>query len=177
MTKVKNPDEEVTKGIKENFRYNSETGRVCRRNTVEGKDKWSLGDKRSTIRGYRLIYFKSKTYRAHRVAYLLHTGDWPIDQIDHINHVKDDNRWCNLRPASCLENNRNVPLTVNNTSGHKGVYWNKNNNVWMAKIWIGAKDGKWKHLGCFKDYERAVNARQKAERELGFHENHGRTPS
>lgn len=38
------------------------------------------------------------------------TGKWPKEQVDHINRIRDDDRWENLREASCSENNFNKIL-------------------------------------------------------------------
>lgn len=43
-------------------------------------------------------------YKASRLAWLYMTGEWPKYEMDHINHVKDDNRWVNLRDVTPAEN-------------------------------------------------------------------------
>ena len=57
------------------------------------------------------------------------------------------------------------------TSGAIGVAWDRSRNKWMAYIGIM---GRLKSIGRFSDFDAAVRARKKAERELGYHENHGR---
>lgn len=52
----------------------------------------------------------------------------------------------------------------NNTSGHKGVSWNKRRELWEAYIQV---HGKRKYLGRFDKYTDAVKARELAE-ELYF---------
>ena len=54
--------------------------------------------------GYRAIGMGGKSYKAHRLAWLYVHGEWPKEQIDHINHIRTDNRMENLRPASGGEN-------------------------------------------------------------------------
>lgn len=83
-------------------------------------------------------------YQAHRVIYAIQTGEWPIDQIDHINGNKSDNRWINLRKASCSQNCMNRGINSLNTSGFKGVCWVKSINKWRVqiqvnkrRIWVG----------------------------------------
>ena len=49
--------------------------------------------------GYIQIYLDGLIYRAHRLAWLYMTGEWPVGYLDHKNGVRDDNRWCN-RPGS-----------------------------------------------------------------------------
>lgn len=57
--------------------------------------------------GYRVINLGGKPILAHRMAWFLHTGEWPDGPIDHINRDRDDNRIVNLRVVSAAENNRN----------------------------------------------------------------------
>lgn len=75
----------------------------------------------SNSHGYLTIRLDRELYRAHRLAWLYMTGDWPTQMIDHQNSVRADNRFANLREASVQENNRNVDLQTNNTTGFKGV--------------------------------------------------------
>ena len=120
--------------------------------------------------GYRYIQIDSKLYRSHRLAFLYMTGKFPEDQIDHINQVRDDNRWKNLRPVTHQENHRNRGIGKGNTSGFVGVCWSKANRKWNAYITI---DGKSKSLGFFEVKEGAVSARKAANIKYGFHSNHG----
>ena len=114
--------------------------------------------------GYIYIAIDSKKYRAHRLAWLYVHGNFPANQIDHINEVKDDNRIVNLRLATNLENHQNQssPRT-NNTSGYLGVIWDKFSGKWRARIKV---NGKQKHLGCFDTGEEASEAYVTAKREL-----------
>ena len=59
-------------------------------------------------KGYLRIAADGRSYRAHRLAVLYMTGAWPSEQIDHINQVRTDNRWSNLRPATNGENGANT---------------------------------------------------------------------
>lgn len=58
-------------------------------------------------RGWVNICFDGKTYAAHRLAWYYVTGEWPSMDIDHINRVRDDNRFANLRHISRAENLKN----------------------------------------------------------------------
>jgi hypothetical protein len=120
--------------------------------------------------GYRRIGIKGGDYPAHRLIWFLQTGEWPKLEIDHINHIRDDNRWENLRQVSSLLNGRNLPLKKSNISGHTGVFWHKVNKNWCAQVSV---NGKAKHLGSFQEKADAIKARQEANKEYGFHENHG----
>lgn len=84
--------------------------------------------------------------------------------VDHVNGDTHDNRKQNLRICSKklnCQNRRHV--NKNNTSGHKGVTWNKITNCWMAYIHI---DNKFKNLGYFNDIKEAIEARKNAEIEV-----------
>lgn len=123
-------------------------------------------------RGYIQACVLRHRLLAHRVAWLLGTGDWPKDQIDHINGDRSDNRIGNLREVSNAENARNMSISVRNKSGVPGVFFDARRNKWVANI---GENSRTKHLGSFDDFELAVEAREKAKAEKGFHPNHGIT--
>ncbi|MEK6878193.1 MAG: HNH endonuclease [Nanoarchaeota archaeon] len=80
--------------------------------------------------------------------------------IDHINGNKLDNRKCNLRFVTYSQNLMNSKLPNNNTSGYKGVTWDKNRNRWRAQIKINKKEI---NLGRFIKKEEAIKTRKRAE--------------
>jgi len=125
----------------------------------------SLGNK-----GYIRLKVDGRQYQAHRVAWLIMTGEWPENDIDHINHDRADNRFINLREATCMENARNQKLRKTNKSGVCGVRLNKKKTKWDAQIQVV---GKIIHLGAFDKFENAVKVRKEAEEKYGFHPNHG----
>lgn len=107
-----------------------------------------------TSYGYMTIRFGGRTgglILAHRAIWKIVTGDEPAE-IDHINNIKSDNRFCNLRIASHPENGRNRLLMKNNTSGYKGVSWYKKLSKWKAQICV---DRKHIHIGYFRTAEEA----------------------
>lgn len=120
-------------------------------------------------------YFKGKIfgkpYLAHRLIWVYMTGEWP-DEVDHINGVRDDNRWGNLRNVNHQENQRNQKLRKDNTSGICCVRRNKRDKKWYANI---KHNGVQLFLGCFGNIEDAIAARKAAEIKYCYHENHGRT--
>lgn len=84
--------------------------------------------------GYRNISIGNKKFRAHLLAWLYMTGEWPTRYVDHKNRITDDNRWTNLRAATRKQNNENRGLFKNNTSGATGVVWDRKANKWRAVV-------------------------------------------
>lgn len=109
----------------------------------------------SDDKGYRRTNFSGICITAHRAAWAIFHGEWPSEEIDHINNVRCDNRIENLRPASRTGNNRNRLISVLNTSGLKGASWNKQSRRWVAQI---AVSGKKIFLGYHDTAEDAHNA-------------------
>jgi len=110
-------------------------------------------------------------FKSHRVIYAMFHGRWPEHTIDHINGDRSDNSISNLRDVTQKENTRNATLAVGSLSGMTGVTWNKSANRWVARMMV---DGKQFYLGSFKDLNKAKHARELANREKGFHINHGK---
>lgn len=122
-------------------------------------------------RGYLCGVVCYRSYLAHRVVWLMCTGDWPNQQIDHINGVRSDNRFENLRDVSAAENMKNLTLQSRNRSGVPGVNWCPRQQKWRVYI---TTNRVMKSLGFFDDFDLAVAKRRAAEIENGFHPNHGR---
>lgn len=101
---------------------------------------------------YCQITINEKRYYAHRLAWLYIYGEFPDEHIDHINGGKTDNRINNLRPATRSQNLKNQEKHSNNTSGYKGVCWDKSKQKWKA---YGRLNGKSFHLGYFDTREEA----------------------
>lgn len=121
--------------------------------------------------GYFQIKVLDKIYLAHRLVWLFTYGDWPQFNIDHIDGERTNNAVANLRDVPQSENMLNVRLRKDNASGVTGVAWNTRYQRWDAVI---RKNGVRRFIGSFKDKDLAIQARLKAQRELGFHDNHGR---
>lgn len=156
------------------LRYEPETGqfywRVARGGIRCAGASAGFIDRRECPR-YWKIRIDRRTYFAHRLAWLMMTGEWPSLQVDHINGDGFDNRWANLREVTNQENQQNAKLPRDNSSGAPGVWWNKARKQWYAQI--GSREHR-RRLGQFDRLEDAVAARKAAERELGYHPNHGR---
>lgn len=80
------------------------------------------------------------------------TGEWPKEQIDHANRDRLDDRWNNLREATWSDNMANRKLQGNNTSGFKGVSWDKVTNKWDVRV-------NRFHIGYYDSLEEAVAVR------------------
>ena len=102
--------------------------------------------------GYVYIKVDGKRYFAHRLAFLWMEGTMPPEQVDHINGVRSDNRWSNLRHATQWENIGNRAVFATSKSGVKGVYWNKKAGKWRATI---RSAGRQHFLGYFNTVEEA----------------------
>ena len=112
--------------------------------------------------GYAGICIGPKRWQSHRIAWALHYGEWPKDQIDHINGIRTDNRICNLREASNAQNGKNLGLSKANTSGHKGVCFDKQTSKWRAIIKVNFKQI---NIGRYADLQDAIDARIAAEQQ------------
>lgn len=157
------------KELKKLLHYDPDTGVFTRLVTTSNRSK-AGAIAGSPSNGYSSIRINYKLYYAHRLAWLYMTGAFPEDHIDHINHIRTDNRWANLRDVTQAENGKNQPKINTNTSGVTGVCWHKAANKWTA--YVHTKE-KRKSLGYFSDKFDAICARKSAEVQHGFHENHG----
>jgi len=106
-----------------------------------------------------------KTQLMHRVILVRMLGRELVagEQVDHIDHDPLNNRRENLRLATASENQHNQPKQANNTSGYKGVYFNKPAQKWLAQV---AVNGKRVHLGYFDTPEAAAAAYDTAAQTL-----------
>ena len=120
--------------------------------------------------GYCRTTIASKRIRAHTVAFVIMTGEYPQGEVDHINGDRADNRWMNLRGVSRGENSKNLAMRSDNTSGITGVVWHAAAKKWQASI---SSNRKTVYLGLFSDIDDASRARKAAEVELGFSNRHG----
>lgn len=156
--------------LKDLLTYNPETGTFIWNITRGGSAHAGTVAGSIDTRGHVQIQVYQKQYAAHRLAFLYMTGVFPKHGVDHINRIKTDNRWCNLREATQAQNMENKTMYKNNTSGVKGVTWNKRIGKWQVGV---GKNGKLIHVGYFSDLEEAKAARLKAEKELHKFNNGG----
>ena len=141
--------------------YSPETGVFTWK--VRTSTRVKAGDVAGSLDGHGYLQIKvcSRLYLAHRLAWLYTYGEWPKDQLDHINRNRLDNRIANLREVTNKQNHQNKSKPSNNTSGHTGVSWHKRDSKWQAQI---AHNYKRIHLGFFATMEEALSARKAAEK-------------
>ena len=149
--------------------YDPKSGLFTRKFTKGGRLGGSVSGNKNTTLGYTLVGVDGCVYRAHRLAFLYMTGRIP-DIIDHIDNNGFNNSWDNLREADYFTNGYNHSMHKNNTSGVKGVNFNKASGKWVARIRV---NGVRKCLGNFSklsDAEAAiVSARNKYHGEFANH--------
>jgi len=92
------------------------------------------GGGRNSRTEYVSIRIERRLYGAHRLAWLYVKGEWP-PLIDHRDLDGTNNRFLNLRLSDKSSNAANTSPPRNNTSGVKGVYFDRNRNRWVAEIW------------------------------------------
>jgi hypothetical protein len=150
--------------LKHLFTYDPMTGFLTRR--VKSKNGHKAGTVASArdVDGYVIVGIDGRTYFAHRLAWLYMFGAFPAGEIDHKNHIHDDNRLSNLRDVSTSRNQQNrIKAQANNrTSGLLGVSWHKDNKRWRATIHI---NGRQRLVGQFDSAQEAHVAYIQAKRE------------
>ena len=149
--------------LKAEFHYDPVTGVFRRRfaKPFSNRRPWSVAGSVAT-KGYLQISVGGKLFMAHRLAWMYVYGDWPKEQIDHINGRKDDNRIDNLRDVSGSIN----MLNQTKPRGKKllGVTWHESRKKWQARLKINRES---KSLGMFETQEEAHQAYMTAKIEAG----------
>ena len=154
--------------LKELLLYNKETGLFTWRSQRSNRVKKGSVAGSTGTRGYIRIGIDGIPYLAHRLAFLYVEGKIP-DTVDHINIDKSDNKWNNLRACSPTENQRNRPVSVDSSTGVKGVtceYGGK----YRARIRV---DGVRYNLGSYDSLDEAAElvqlVREEAHGEFARH--------
>lgn len=101
---------------------------------------------------YRGISTPHGNVYTHRAVWLLGTGSWPPNDIDHIDGNRQNNRLSNLRSVTAKQNHENRATSSNNTSGFPGVYWVTKRKRWKSQLML---DGRPHFLGYFENKEDA----------------------
>lgn len=125
--------------------YDRETGKFFRKIPVKGFAAGSeCGSQRAD--GRVQIRFDGNRYLRSRLAWFYVYGEWPTEEIDHINGVYSDDRILNLREANRTQQRANSKKSKRNKSGYKGVSWSKKAKKWVAFI---SQNRKSQYLGQF----------------------------
>lgn len=122
-----------------------------------------------TPRGYLKVSFRKKKYSVHRLAWLIMTGAWPQQEIDHKDGAFANNKWRNLRLSTHDQNCQNARLRKDNPTGVKGVTIKRRrikSAVYCYYVASIMANGKKKFLGSRKTLEEAKALREAAEIEL-----------
>ena len=151
------------------FEYR-EDGNLIRRVAVRGPGgqigraigSMSNGGKDRPDKKYMTTKIAGQYYYVHKLIYLYHHGYMP-EQVDHINRNSLDNRIENMRAATPSQNCSNRRLFKNNTSGFRGVAWDKIHKKWTSYISFG---GKRKNLGYYDDIDDAAKRSESARNEF-----------
>lgn len=124
--------------LRERLQYDPNTGLwvwlKTPRKGFEGKPAGSIDAK-----GYWCIKIDGQSYKSSRLAFLYMTGEWPPNEMDHIDRTPWNDCWTNLRPATRTENNLNRVKI--GPSGHQGIYRHSTNDRWVAQydnIYLGS---------------------------------------
>lgn len=148
------------------FSYDKEEGCLFRKKSYHER---YIGNTIGTLngRGYMLTRIGHKKYPIHRLVWIVCNGYIPVE-IDHINHIKTDNRIENLREVTRSEQMKNRSMNKNNITGRIGV--SIKGNVYRAHIGV---NGERIYLGDYSTFKEACIARGVAEKIHNFHINHG----
>ena len=120
--------------------------------------------------GYRQVKIGHKSYKVHRIIFLMKYGYLP-EQVDHINGNRSDNCLENLRPATNATNQYNRKPQKSNTTGHKNIHWCNRSQRYVVSFRV---NGKLSSYGYFKDIKEAKSVAMQKRVELHKeYANHG----
>lgn len=154
------------------FRYDYETGVLYWRWRVNSRVPKTLeAGTQYKSSGYLYVKVHGRLYLVHRIVMLMCYGFYGEGlEVDHINHIRNDNRLCNLRFVTRSENNRNKSVSSKSTTGVTGVDFLKAEKKYRARIRVNQEAI---HLGVFDTLEEAAAARAEANLKYKFNNNHG----
>ena len=134
----------MLENIKEYLQYNEETGELIWIKTPSNAVK--VGDVAGNINpdGRKRIQFFNKLYYSNKLTWLLKTGRYPDEMVDHKDNNPSNDKFDNLRLANNQTNHQNQRLRSDSKTGYKGV--SKAKNRFQARIVV---NGKRLNLGCY----------------------------
>jgi hypothetical protein len=118
------------------FEYKN--GLLFRKKRVSSRAKIGLEAGSFDKEGYKKVQIYYKSYRVHRLIFMMFYGYMP-KFVDHINNNRGDNRIENLREATSNQNQHNSKKPKTNTTGFKNVYFSKASQNWYVQIKINRK--------------------------------------
>jgi hypothetical protein len=104
------------------------------------------------LHGYVQIKIFNKRFYAHRIIFFMFNGYFP-QEVDHIDGNKSNNKIENLRASTKSQNNMNSKKRKDNTSGIKGITWDKHRKKW--KTYLQSNKIRY-YLGSYVDIEMAT---------------------
>ena len=140
--------------LRKQFKYDAESGRLILMYHPKKNQQHRIGKVAGTKHreGGWAVRYNGSLYLNARLVWAYHYGD-PMDmEIDHIDGDRSNDRLENLRLANRHQNQWNISITVQNTSGHKGVSWYKRLGKWRVDV-CG------KTIGYFADLDEAIKVR------------------
>jgi hypothetical protein len=151
----------VLDSLRQHLQYDARTGVLI---WTKGRTGTACGGSRAgsvNSGGYVLVKFGGKSFKAHRIAWFLKTGDWlpPQVQVDHKNGIRTDNRWVNLRLSSQSRNRQNRP--PHRRGQPVGIHWDKQHGRWRVQRptnYMGVHYGAQKYVGRFATLRAARRA-------------------
>jgi len=154
--------------LKSILHYDPDTGIFTWKNRDDVNKSWNTKYANtiagSLNNGYYQICINRSIIKAHRLAFLYIIGRYPLFEVDHINSIKTDNKWKNLREATKSENLQNLKkCRKDNKTGFLGVSFIPNRNKFTANIEINQKQY---YLGLFNTAQEAHESYLKAKRQL-----------
>jgi hypothetical protein len=178
----------MSKAIKVNLRkediekflsYDKEHGKLYWKSKTSSASRIKIGNEAGYIRNYKknsykIIVINGIALFSHRIIWLLETGEWPKDQIDHRDGNGLNNKIENLKSCTNSENCKNQRKRSNNTTGTPNVYYHKGSQNFRVSLRF---NGKLNHLGSFDTIEEAIDFRNKAWDNycsLEYSERHGK---
>ncbi len=144
------------------FRYDPETGGLYWQNPTHARcTKGAIKPRKD---GYVWVCLDGRNYAAHRVIWAMQTGDIPQEmEVDHINHIRSDNRWANLQLLTPADNQRKKPAKyktrpLDQRKPRKVVAVKTKSGKWQARGWDHINQ-KRVFLGTYSTREEALNVK------------------
>lgn len=134
--------------------YEPETGLFRWKTRSGNRAAGSIAGAKHSL-GYITISINKKFYYAHRLAFLCMTGSLPKNVVDHINGVKDDNRWSNLRACTQSKNMENRKSHQVNSKTKLIGASKHTSGKFVAQI---TRNGIHKYIGIYNTAEQAHKA-------------------